>query len=369
MLRAFRAPVFALTIAAVLSIPAFSQEDEADFGGGESGDTVSTGSEGADAPAASAPESYVVQPGDTLWGLSERFLNNPWYWPKIWSYNPDLDNPNWIRPGTRIRFYPGATEQIEVQPEPEPDLEPDEQPFDEVPLFEGDDIKPIDLGDVNAQSGRREYFVTDKQLEDAGRLLNAPEEKEMLTLFDNAYLDLKNRPNSGELLQAFSVDRDLLHPVTGAYLGKVVHTLGVVRVDRVSDEQSLGTVVAAWDGLERGAYVGALDEVDITKIQPRVNDKDLKGYIVDTARYPIANIGDNHLIFIDRGQGDGVQPGNTFTVVRTGDPVTGRLRGMADEDIGRLLVIDVGEKGSTAVVLLSHREMVSGDRIEMRAGE
>ena len=55
------------------------------------------------APSSSAPEVHTVQPGDTLWNLSQRFLNNPWYWPKIWSYNQNLDNPNWIYPGSQIR--------------------------------------------------------------------------------------------------------------------------------------------------------------------------------------------------------------------------------------------------------------------------
>ena len=57
-----------------------------------------------------APETYVVRYGDTLWDLCARFLNNPWYWPKIWSYNGGLDNPHWIRPGTVLRFYPQSDE-------------------------------------------------------------------------------------------------------------------------------------------------------------------------------------------------------------------------------------------------------------------
>ena len=36
------------------------------------------------------PDTYTIRPGDTLWDLSGRFLNNPWYWPKVWSFNPEI---------------------------------------------------------------------------------------------------------------------------------------------------------------------------------------------------------------------------------------------------------------------------------------
>lgn len=388
----WRAPLFALALAMAATTPGLAQfdddfvEDEA-FGGDEDGEgeldeigelempsrVQSAPPEASSAPVENAPEVYVVQPGDTLWDLSERFLNNPWYWPRIWSYNPNLTNPNWIQPGTRIRFYPGGAEApVEVQPE---EIDEDEEPFDDdlvdVPLFQDSGVRPPKLADANSNTGRREYFITDQDLNEAGRIRNAPEEKEMLSVFDSVYFDLKERPDPGQLLQVFEVQRVLRHPVTGENLGRVVHTLGVARVDRVGEdgEQHLGTILANWDPIYRGAYVGALEDVDVTSVSPIPNEREVEGFVVDTARYPTRHIGQNHIIFIDRGQNAGVQVGNTFVVLRRGDAFTGEVRKMVDEDIGRLLVVDVGERGSTAVVIESDREIVAGDRIHMRPGE
>lgn len=52
----------------------------------------------------SAPEVYEVVPGDTLWDISEKELKSPWYWPKVWSLNPQIQNPHLIYPGDKISF-------------------------------------------------------------------------------------------------------------------------------------------------------------------------------------------------------------------------------------------------------------------------
>ncbi|HPN78072.1 LysM domain-containing protein [Dokdonella sp.] len=52
--------------------------------------------------AENAPHRYIVQKGDTLWGISAKFLIKPWHWPEIWHLNGKVRNPHLIYPGDEL---------------------------------------------------------------------------------------------------------------------------------------------------------------------------------------------------------------------------------------------------------------------------
>ena len=49
----------------------------------------------------SAPKSYTVKRGDTLWDIATMFLRDPWLWPEVWYVNPQVENPHLLRMGAQ----------------------------------------------------------------------------------------------------------------------------------------------------------------------------------------------------------------------------------------------------------------------------
>lgn len=348
-----------------------------------------------EAAAVPPPDTYTVRPGDTLWDLSGRFLNNPWYWPKIWSYNPEITNPHWIYPGNILRFYPSAEEaptRVEPVEAPIATLEEEElQPVRELEDFSRANLKEpasTEEQDVVAVSGpykvgyvpprtrlaRRETFVTPRELAESGAIMAAFEEKRMLSTLDRAYARFENQAEvrPGETYLVFKTDRPIFHPTTKELWGYQSSILGAAKVIAVDDRAATLVITESLEPIERGAKLGPWTQKLLRPVPRKPNQQTLEGRIIGSQVDVVTQIGEHHVVFVDKGEADGVEEGNVFTVVRSGDPY-GRDPNEAHwdpslppEDVGDLLVIDVKERASTALVTRSLHELAIGDRVEMR---
>src|SRR5438309_6637096 len=76
-----------------------------------------------------APDRYVVVPGDTLWGISERYTDSPWRWPELWNMNKEqIQNPHLIYPGYVILLDRAKGTLTIARPGTEPGTRPGAAP-------------------------------------------------------------------------------------------------------------------------------------------------------------------------------------------------------------------------------------------------
>ena len=331
----------------------------------------------------SAPgEHHIVQTGDTLWDLSQRYLGSPWYWPKVWSYNPQIANPHWIYPGNDVRFFPAGEE---VPSRVEAGIGPPAGDIDtgsevESAVAEVEVVGKISYTPKGVEAVTTQAFVTARELDEAGRIEGSPSGAEMLSYPDITYVRFKRKVNArvGEKYVVFHTAQPIVHPVTKRPVGYLTEFVGTLQVTALGDDYVKAQVVETWDAIARGDLVGPYGDRKAESVVPRRNEKELKGVVL-TALVPYLTLtGEHHMLVIDKGSADGVQVGNTFTVTRRGDPARQvvldiRLPGQRSinpkfptENIALCLVTEVKDRASNCMITRSTQEVGTGDPVIMR---
>jgi hypothetical protein len=331
----------------------------------------------------SAPgQVHTVETGDTLWDLSQRYLGSPWYWPKVWSYNPQIANPHWIYPGNNVKFFPGG-EEVPSR------VEAGELPSDDV-------MAPRDMsgGSLVSVVGKIGYdpasarpvttkgFVTTRELDEAGRIEGAPTEALMLSAPEKVYLRFKKRGAAkiGDRYVIFHTLKEVKHPITNARTGFLTELVGSVQVISVSNDVVTARITETWDAISRGDLVGPSSERLTERVAPKPNSKEVPGYVLTPMTPGETLLGEHHFVVVDRGTADGVQVGNVFTIERRGDPsrdVLGRgdptpgdknkeAKAYPWEAVAQCMVTEVRERTSNCLVTRSLMEIAAGDRATMR---
>ena len=417
----WRKAVLATAAAASLATGTHAQEAPAPAGDSPPAAPNERGAMQAPPTPPGQTQDYTIVKGDTLWDLSQKFLNNPWYWPKIWSLNPSIENPHWIYPGNKLRVQAGAggaPAQIDPQasapdgqPAPAPDGQaPAEEAANDDPLAPSTPTGPdtrvtssaAEIAAANravTAAGRLSYkapavmmvrasgMVTEDEVRNAGNLDASFEEKQMLAQFDTAYVRFQQEglARVGDRLLIFRPYGDIIHPKTHQKIGAKTKTVGEVKVVAVTGSVVTVQIGRTWEEIERGDLVRPWTD-QLRRMAPKPNTHSVDGVIVSAVSDTLTTLGETNEVFIDKGKNDGVEDGNTFYVVRNGDGLTLTGGGLStstetagaagakanrqqqpDENVAMLMVIDARDTLSVAVVIRSVREIEAGERVEMRA--
>jgi hypothetical protein len=296
---------------------------------------------------------YTVQKGDTLWDLSQKFSDSPWLWPELWKENVEIANPHRIYPGERIRLYrrKGVHRMAEKKVG---------KPFTAKPALDSlihFSYAPLD----------RVGFIRKEPVAPHGTIFKVRETKEMINTDDVVYI----RPEGNFILvpgKRYVIYRTLI-PIkdlkTNTYVGIQHYLTGVLEITQVEPQYAIATVIAAYRPIRLDdkllPYYRRLPQI-IIKESPR----GLEGKII-TAEEHQRLIGDDMIVFIDKGKKDGVRPGQFYNVYFQDEhriqPKSRQKTMDVPVDFGELLVLHTENTTATVIVTSTEREFEPGTKI------
>ena len=347
---------------------------------------------------------HIVVKGDTFWALAGTNLGNPYLWPQIWEKNQYVLDAHWIYPGdplvVGIEVVPaekvGATEAPAGEAKaaaaattPAPSASDARRDAAEarrnepVPLGSERDI--YCTGYVGESDEALPWRVSGSEYEALTPRLNEVQNwsvaqgmfgqtetlKYELAFGDVVYVEGGRREGltPGMVLVAVEPQEPVRHPVTGATVGRFYAYQGRVRILTAQDDRSIGEIVQSCGvGLHVGARLRKFEPEPVPLARrptPRpVNDPtsaDLgQAPVILHADSSLFTLGEDHVVFIDRGETDDVYPGDLFTIYRTS------LTGQPPVPVGELAVLSVHAHSAVAKILESRYPIYLGDRLERR---
>jgi hypothetical protein len=318
--------------------------------------------------AGPTPELHVVRTGDTLWDICQLYFADPFQWPKVWSYNPAITNPHWIYPGDLVRLLPKGmfAEQQPPAGTPPPDTGPDSAKPDNIP-------PPQKSSNVGI---KQTAFVEKSDIDKSIQVDGSVDEKELLGPGDSIYVSYpsNNVPKVGQRYSVYRPDNSVKS--NGKEVGSYVRVIGTVEIVSVKqDKKARAVIIDANQEIERGAKIGPLMK-QFKTVPPVPPSVDAQGTIVAMLTKDQL-IGSGEVVFLDLGKGSGVEVGNRLFVVRRGDALPPKSKSTVGQDdrrfparaLGEVVIVEVGDKVSVALVTLAVQEMGVGDIVMMQKSQ
>lgn len=357
-------------------------------------------------------EVHIIIRGDTLWGLAETNLRDPYLWPRIWDQNRYILDSHWIYPGDPI-VMPGPVTVIADE------TAPAGAPVDE----DGDGIEsPVETAMAPPEPGgspRRSPWtkpdpdsaadpsemlcsgriVGDDWKNDAFVFAAEEEQRETFGPGDIVYINqgLSHGVKPGDRFHVVHREHKVKHPVSNDTVGYMLRRMATVQVLVAQAETATVEIIDGCDVVMRGYELEPYQDL----VSPRRRETGLARYGVEDngrARGHVIfgeddtiEVAEGDIVYIDLGRGDGIEPGDYFMIFRDDltddDPNEAgmkririphkstipalntrkipRGKPIPRKMLGELVVLSAGEETATAKIMATFREVYYGDEVQL----
>ncbi|WP_153111169.1 LysM peptidoglycan-binding domain-containing protein [Propionivibrio limicola] len=262
--------------------------------------------------AENVPDRHIVVPGDTLWGISGKFLKEPWRWPEIWRMNKEqIKNPHRIYPGDvivleydangnpQLRHLQNVSSSKKLQPRIY-----SEQNSEAIPPIPPNVIEPF-LSEP--------LIVETENLNSAPRIVATQEGRVFLGNGDKAYVD--NADPAQKVWQVYRNGKALYDPdnpkqllgYEAFYLGTAIQTRpgspATFEINTVKEEMG------------RGDRLLPMTRPKLVDYVPHKPDVQINGRVIGMYGGVSAG-GRGSIVSISRGKMDGLEIGHVLALER-----------------------------------------------------
>lgn len=299
---------------------------------------------------------YKVQEGDTLWDIATAKLKDPFQWPKLWKANPHIKDPHWIFPGQQLTIPAEIAKQ-----EPPP---PKEEQISSVQVAEDKSerrtitpermaLKKIPVR-PKGYLVSREVFLSAGMVGDllpaTGRIIGFMPGRTLAGRGDTIFIETKGSVAVGTKLYIVSTPERIVDESTKTVLGYFTKIKGVIETAGEDNGYQMARIVESYEEIVREDSLADFFGIDLPEEPTTERNPLLSGKIVKVLDGNVT--GRSGIVFLEGGRNKDLRAGDLFTVVTSDEP---------NITIGRLQVVNVSAKASTAVVRSAEREIRAGD--------
>lgn len=337
--------------------------------------------------------THTIVPGNTLWALAQQYYGNPYLWPQLWESNTWITDAHWIYPGDVLLIEgegaagaAGTTAEAEATTGREGTMADADNAFT---ATQGED--GFAVGRVTPVSGPV-ALGTEADIYCYG-YIGHPDEPMPNWVESHEDYEIKYVPRSDPELAANAATGDLIyihgdattgltagetylavlptelvyHPVTGELMGRQYDYIGQIRIICTETGRSRAIVTESCTEIPIGTRLKPFPQlpIPIARIpelpawcDPPTNRT--TGYIVDSRGWDLGLV-EGHLVQVDLGREDQVEPGDFLTVFRPSE--------RADQPrvvLGEIGILTTEERTATGIIVAARREMLIGDQVEAR---
>ena len=297
--------------------------------------------------AQGAPDEYVVQVGDTLWDIAATFLRDPWYWPEIWYVNPQIENPHLIYPGDVLglvyidgepRITPVRAGTLRLSPEARV-----------TPLTDAITSVPYDAIASFLSSGQ----VLERDEIDRLPYIVGTKGDHLIAAAGNTVYVRNISSEPGEQYNVIHIGDELVDPETNDVIGYHGIQIAEGRVTRGGDPTTFALTDSKQETINGDRLLPPLQDVPLNFF-PKAPASNIDGQIIAVVN-GVTQIGQYHVIVVNRGSNHGLAVGDVLTVFQKGAVVRDHVEGgsvkLPDEEAGTVMVFKVYDRIGYALVM------------------